>query len=83
MTVLILACNAYGAFYRYIDLTPTMEILTRGEVEADLAPFIRCFEVIRGGDSLTVRGLDRGSPVSVFGLANELVVVAEIPWCGG
>ncbi len=33
-----------------------MEILTRGEVEADLAPFIRCFEVIRGGDSLTVRG---------------------------
>lgn len=75
MSLLLMASTAMGAFYRYIDLTPTMEMLPRGKVEADLADVIRCFEVIEEGDSVTVSGQDRGSPVSVFSLSHELVVV--------
>ncbi len=75
ITLLLMAFTARGSFYRYMDLTPTMEILPRGEVEADLADVIRCFEVIEGEDSVVVRGLERGLPATVFGLSTELVVV--------
>ncbi len=92
ISILIIAVFAFcsGAaanrsFYRYLDLTPTMDLLPRAEIDSFTAENIICFQLTVKGDTLDVVKLDRGEPVSVYNFpAGFSVVTADsfVTWTG-
>ncbi|MCK5785718.1 MAG: hypothetical protein KAH54_04060 [Candidatus Sabulitectum sp.] len=73
--VLLLLC---GTFYRYLDLTPTMDLLPRGEITADIACNMICFQLTRvSRDTLAVVRLDRGVPTPVYNFPGGFSVVSS------
>lgn len=71
---LLCLLSARGDYFRYLDLTPSMDILPRGSVAESIAVDIRCFQLTQAGDSLIVRGFNRGEPFPVFGLSPEITI---------
>lgn len=63
-----------GRYYRYLELTPAMAILPRGELEEAIAGDVKCFLITETSNSMVVRGFDRGEPFPVFGLSPEITV---------
>ncbi len=76
--VLFLFCfSLRGEFYRYLDLTPVMNVLPRGSISEDIASYMRCFQVTGTPDSMVVRGIERGEPFQVFDLSSEIFILDE------
>ena len=64
-----------GEFFRYLDITPAMDVLPRGLITEDVAADMKCFQVIGTMDSMIVRGFDRGEPFQFFDQSCEIIVV--------
>lgn len=92
ISILIIAvfafCSSAAAnrsFYRYLDLTPTMDLLPRAEIDSFTAENIVCFQLTVKGDTLDVVKLDRGEPVSVYNFPAGFSVVTDdcsVTWTG-
>ncbi len=73
------------SFYRYLDLTPTMELVPRAEINSSLAANMICFRLVESGDSLSVMRLDRGETIPVYSFPSGFSVVSTdsvLLWTG-
>lgn len=71
----VLVSVSSGDFYRYLDLTPGMNILPRGPIPTGIAADMNCFQIEGGEDSLVVRGFNHGVPSPVFAISPEITVL--------
>jgi len=78
-------CVSGTSYYRYVDLSPAMDLMPRAEVDSVPAGRMVCYRLTTFGDSLEVLKLDRGIPVSAFGFQGGITVVysdSVIVWQG-
>ncbi|HPF31730.1 MAG TPA: hypothetical protein PK907_01820, partial [Candidatus Sabulitectum sp.] len=77
--LLIMAVSGAGiaqtSFWRYLDLTPAMEVLPRGELAPEIALDIRHYRLEITGDSTVISGYAGDEPVEVLGIAHEITIV--------
>ncbi len=77
--MLVLVVSALGtadtSFWRYLDLTPAMEVLPRGELAPEIALDIRHYRLEITGDSTVISGYAGDEPVEVLGIAHEITIV--------
>ncbi len=85
MLALCSAAAANRSFFRYLDLTPAMDLLPRAEIDSFTAENIVCFQLTANGDTLDIVKLDRGEPVSVYNFPAGFSVVTGdslVTWTG-
>ncbi|MCD6589045.1 MAG: hypothetical protein J7K88_10900, partial [Candidatus Fermentibacteraceae bacterium] len=78
-------CVSGTSYYRYVDLSPAMDLMPRVEVDSVPAGRMVCYRLTTFGDSLEVLKLDRGVSVSAFGFQGGITVVysdSVIVWQG-
>jgi len=78
-------CVSGTSYYRYVDLSPAMDLMPRVEVDSVPAGRMVCYRLKVSGDSLEVLRLDRGVSVSAFGFQGGITVVysdSVIVWQG-
>ncbi|MCK5133551.1 MAG: hypothetical protein KAR40_15530 [Candidatus Sabulitectum sp.] len=87
MIFVCMAVPLFGqSFYRYLDLTPTMDLLPRAEVDPLFVDNLVCFQLTVSGDTLDVLRLDRGVPAPVYNFPAGFSVVTTdsvVTWTGG
>lgn len=86
MAIVCLSAPLYGqTYYRYLDLTPTMELLPRAELDPLLVADLICFRLTASGDTLEIVKLDRGERTPVYNFPGGFTVVtadSAVTWTG-
>lgn len=69
--------TADTSFWRYLDLTPSMEVLPRGELAPGIAGEIRHCRIDVHGDSTVISGFHGDEPAEVLDIAHEITIVEK------